>query len=81
VIPAAVIDSRVVEPPAAAERHYGPAEVAELWHFDVETIRRLFQNETGVLVLESPIKKGRRRYTTLRIPQSVLERVHRRLQR
>lgn len=67
--------------PGPSERHYAPSEVAELWHLDVETIRRLFQDEPGVVVLQSPAKKGRRRYKTMRIPQTVLERVHRRLQR
>ena len=70
-----------VETPAPAERHYAPLEVAELWQFNVETIRQLFQDEPGVVVLQSPIKKGKRPYKTLRIPHSVLERVHKRLQR
>lgn len=70
-----------VEPPSPAERHYTPSEVAELWQFDVETIRKLFHDESGVVVLQSPIKRGRRPYKTIRIPQSVLERVHKRLQR
>ena len=70
-----------VEPPGPVERHYAPSEVAEPWNLSVEVIRRLFQNEPGVLVFEAPVKKGRRRYKTIRIPQSVLERVHKRLQR
>ena len=70
-----------VETSVPIERHYLPGEVAELWQFDVETIRRLFQHEPGVVVLQSPVKKGRRPYKTIRIPQSVLERVHKRLQR
>jgi len=65
----------------ASERHYAPSEVAELWHLDVETIRRLFQDEPVVVVLHAPFKKGRRPYKTIRIPRSVLERVHKRLQR
>jgi hypothetical protein len=65
----------------AAERHYAPSEIATLWHLNVETIRKLFQEEQGVLVIEAPIKKGKRPYKTIRIPQSVLERVHKRLQR
>jgi hypothetical protein len=69
------------EPLSAIEPHYSAAMVAELWHLDVETVRRLFQNEPGVVVLQSPAKKGKRGYKTLRIPQSVLERVHKRLQR
>jgi hypothetical protein len=70
-----------VEASAPAERHYPPCEVAELWHLDVETIRRMFQDEPGVVVLQGPIKKGKRPYKTIRIPQSVLERVYKRLQR
>jgi len=70
-----------MEDPAPVERHYAPSEVGELWQFNVETIRRLFQDEPGVMVLQSPVKKGKRPYTTIRIPQSVLERVHKRLQR
>jgi len=66
---------------ASAERHYAPSDVAELWKFDVETIRRIFQAEPGVVVLQSLAKQGRRPYKTIRIPQSVLERVHKRLQR
>jgi hypothetical protein len=70
-----------VEPPGSVERHYAPSEVADLWKFNVETIRRLFQDEPGVMMLQAPVKKGRRPYKTIRIPQSVLERVHKRLQR
>ena len=67
--------------PAPGERHFTPAEVAELWHFDVETIRRLFDNEPGVMVLQTLARRGKRPYRTIRIPQSVLDRVHRRLVR
>lgn len=66
---------------AAAERHYTPAEVADLWRLNVETIRRLFQNEPGVMVLQGPVRKGKRPYKTIRIPYRVLERVRARLQR
>jgi hypothetical protein len=69
------------ETPTPVERHYAPSEVAELWQFNVETIRRLFQDEPGVVLLQAPIKKGRRPYKTIRIPESVLDRVHKRLQR
>ena len=70
-----------VETPTPAERHYAPSDVAELWQFSVEKIRQLFQNEPGVVVVQAPVKKGKRPYKTIRIPQSVLERVHKRLQR
>jgi predicted transcriptional regulator len=65
----------------AAERHYSVAEVAEMWNLSKSAVRRLFQEEPGVLAIgESRPKFGRRRgKVTLRIQQSVLERVHRRL--
>lgn len=64
----------------ATERHYSVAEVAELWKLSKNKVREIFQNEPGVLALGEPRPKfGRQRgYVTLRIPQSVLERVHRR---
>ena len=70
-----------VETPVPVERHFAPSEVAERWHLNAETVRRLFQDEPGVVVLQAPFKKGKRPYKTIRIPQSVLERVHKRLQR
>lgn len=50
------------------------AEVAERLKLNEETIRRLFVNEPGVVVICFP-RKGRRVYRTLRIPQQVLQRV------
>lgn len=67
-------------PGGFTERHYAPSEVAERWNLNVETIRRIFQDEPGVLVFQSPVRKGRRSYKTIRIPESVLDRVHKRLQ-
>ena len=63
------------------ERHYTTTDIAELWHLSVEKIRQLFQDEPGVIVFATPAKRGIRPYKTIRIPQSVLERVHQRLQR
>lgn len=60
-----------------AERHYTVAEVAVLWNLSKDAVRRVFQNEPGVLVLgDTNPRRRKRRYLTLRIPQSVLERVH-----
>jgi hypothetical protein len=70
-----------MEGAAPAEQHYAPNEIAARWCLNVETIRRMFQNEPGIVVLQGPIKKGKRPYKTIRIPHSVLERVHKRLQR
>jgi hypothetical protein len=59
------------------ERHYTVAEVAALWNISIDMCRKRFQNEPGVLVLAKPTKRCKRQYKTLRIPESVLERVHR----
>jgi hypothetical protein len=69
-----------IQESVAAERHWSPAEVAEKWGLGPATIRRLFQDEPGVVVISKPAKKNRQQHRTIRIPQSVLDRVHRRLQ-
>ena len=62
---------------ASAERHFSVAEIAEIWQLSRDAVTRLFQNEPGVLVLgDTNPRRRKRRYLTLRIPQSVLERVH-----
>jgi hypothetical protein len=70
------------EEPRFAVRHYSVAEVAGLWSLSPDFVRRIFQKEPGVLVLgdENPAPY-KRRYRTLRIPEFVLARVHRRLSR
>jgi hypothetical protein len=60
-----------------AERHYTPNQLATLWGVDAETIRNIFRNEAGVLKLQKD--NAKRAYVTLRIPESVAEKVHRRL--
>lgn len=49
-------------------------EVAARLKINDETVRRLFLNEPGVLVICFP-RKGRRVYRTLRIPEQVFKRV------
>jgi hypothetical protein len=61
-----------------AEKHYEPSELAELWGVSAETIRNIFRNEPGVLRIGEPSGK-KRKYILLRVPESVAERVHRRL--
>jgi hypothetical protein len=63
----------------ALERHYSPDELGEIWNLSADTVRRLFERENGVLVIEPARGNGRRRYRTLRIPESVALRVHRRM--
>ena len=54
------------------------AEVAERLKVNEATVRRLFLNEPGVVVICFP-RKGKRVYRTLRVPESVLQRVLTRL--
>jgi excisionase family DNA binding protein len=49
-------------------------EVAERLKVNEETVRRLFANEPGVIVICFP-RRGRRVYRTLRIPEAVFRRV------
>ena len=62
-----------------AERHFSTAEIGEMWGLGQDKVREMFRNEPGVLVIGGKGGRGKRRYETLRIPESVLERVHRRL--
>ena len=64
---------------ALTARHFSPDELAERWRLSLDTIRRLFENEPGVLIFENPSRNPARRRRTLRIPESVAERVYRRL--
>jgi len=65
------------------EKHFSPSQLAEAWGVSAETVRILFRNEPGVLRLPSQAehepKAKIRKYESLKIPQSVAERVHRRL--
>ena len=50
-----------------------------MWNLSQDAVRKIFQNEPGVLVLGSQGSLRTRKYTTLRVPESVLQRVHRRM--
>jgi hypothetical protein len=63
----------------AIERHFSPTELAKAWGVSVETVRSIFRLEPGVLKIGKTGTKYRRGYFTLRIPEQVAERVHRRL--
>jgi hypothetical protein len=64
----------------AFERHYTVAQLSKLWFFSENTIRRLFIREPGVIKITHQPTKVRRGYTSLRIPEQIAQRVHRRLQ-
>jgi hypothetical protein len=61
------------------EQHYTPEEIAERWRVSGNTVRRTFRNEPGVLLIDRPEQLHKRGYKTMRIPASVVDRVHRKL--
>ena len=65
---------------ATFERHYAVDELAALWGVSDDFVRRLFLREPGVVIFHNH-RPGRRVYRTLRIPESVAQRVHTRLRR
>ena len=64
--------------PTFLERHLTVADLAELWHLSPDTIRRLFEDECGVIVVSRP-RRRTRTYKSIRIPESVAARVYSKL--
>jgi AraC-like DNA-binding protein len=54
---------------------YTVAEVAGMTGLSRQTITRIFEHETGVIVLARPERMHKRSYRTIRIPRAVYERV------
>lgn len=64
----------------ALEKHYRPDELGEIWGLSDDTIRAMFADEQGVLCHgDNKGSRVKRRYITMRIPESVAVRVHRKL--
>jgi len=61
------------------QKHFSVAELAHAWKLSENTIRRMFENEPGVLKWGTTESRFKRRYTTLRIPETVVLRVYRQL--
>jgi len=62
----------------ALERHYRVKELAALWGLSPKTVMRVFAGEADIIRIDNK-GKGKRRYATLSIPESVALRVHERL--
>jgi len=60
----------------ALERHYTIPEIAKLWHLSDDKVRLIFQNHPGVVRIGSPERLHKRGYITLRIPESIVQKVH-----
>jgi hypothetical protein len=61
------------------ETHYQPSDLAEKWGVSAFKIRELFQDEPGVIRIGNPATRFKRKRYLLRIPESVAERVYRRI--
>ena len=68
------VESRPSGP--AFERHYSVNKIAEMWNLAYNTIKAMFKNEPGVFAIGSPETRHGRPRITLRIPESVMLRVH-----
>jgi AraC-like DNA-binding protein len=65
--------------PLAFEKHYRVKELAGLWGLSPKNVSRIFAGEAGVIRVLNNTGQGKRKYTTVSIPQSVASRVHERL--
>ena len=65
----------------ANEKHYSVIEIANLWALSEKTVRKIFEREPGVIHWCTEEKLHKRGYRTLRVPETILYRVHRKLRR
>ncbi len=65
--------------PSFSERHYTVDEVSAMWSLSRESVRKIFLAESDVPKIARPGNRYKRSYVTLRIPESVLNRVYRRM--
>jgi hypothetical protein len=63
----------------ANQKHYSIIEISKLWGLSRETVRKIFEHEPGVIVWGHSETRSKRGYRTIRVPESVLHRVHSRL--
>ncbi len=61
---------------SALEQHFSVQEISKLWGWSDDTVRRAFRHEPGVIVIRHPERRGKRPYSKLSIPESVVIRVH-----
>lgn len=65
----------------AREKHYSVIEIAKLWALSEKTVRKIFEREPCVIHWSTEEKLHKRGYRTIRVPETVLHRVHRKLRR
>jgi hypothetical protein len=63
----------------AIEQHYSVQQISQMWGISDASVRRLFDGVPGVLAISMPRLQRNRKHkphTLLRIPHSVVERLH-----
>lgn len=62
--------------PTSIEQYLTPAQIAKMLQLSTDTVIRIFENQPGVLVVgDCEGSRIRRRYRTIRVPESVYKRV------
>jgi len=75
------LDGENQAPSDTFEKHYSINEISQLWGLSRRTIRRIFEQEPGIIELTNHKSRHKRAYVTRRVPESVLRRVHHKLQK
>lgn len=63
----------------AKEQHFSVQQVSQMWGISAASVRRIFEGQPGVLAFSMPrLQKNRKHkpHVLLRIPASVMERLH-----
>lgn len=63
------------------ERTYSAEEIGKLWAMNAGTIQRLFKGQPGVVVVPHAAVPRKKKFSTLRIPESVVLRLYEELTR
>ena len=61
---------------SALEKHLTVPEIAELWQLSTDKVRELFRDHPGVIKIGQPERRHKRGYITIRVPESIVNRVH-----
>ncbi len=60
-----------MSPDVLKEKHYTVEELSEIWGISYEALRTKLLKTPGVLKFEQPRGRSKRRYVTIRVPESV----------
>ena len=61
------------------EKHFTCKQIGAFWSLHAETVRPMFENEPGVIKIAHKATRTKRAYVSVRIPQSVMQRVYQKL--